>query len=389
MSENTNTLSDFKTAILEDGVIDAEEVSKIKERLYEDGIIDREEADFLFDLNDAVSGKENDPSWSKFFVEAISDHVLKDDQSPGEIDQDEASYLIDKIKGDGQVDQTELALLVNICENATGDTPENLITFIIESIKAYVLEDGIIDAEEVTMLGKVIYGAGGAGGASVDRAEADLLFDLNDACTGKENDASWASFFIDALTKHVLEDDESPGTIDEDEANYLIDKIKGDGQVDKMELDLLVNICALATGESPQSLTDFILSSIKDSILEDGIIDAEEVAMLDKVIYGAGGAGGATVDRAEANFLFELNDAVTGKENDASWSKFFVEAIASHVLEDEESPGEIDEAEGDWLISKIEGDGEYDPTEKALLAKLKSDAKSIAGKLNFKIEMFG
>jgi hypothetical protein len=58
-------------------------------------------------------------------------------------------------------------------------------------------------------------------------------------------------------------------------------------------------------------------------------------------------------------------------------------------LEDEESPGEIDEAEGDWLISKIEGDGEYDPTEKALLAKLKSDAKSIAGKLNFKIEMFG
>jgi hypothetical protein len=332
MSENTNTLSDFKTAILEDGVIDAEEVSKIKERLYEDGIIDREEADFLFDLNDAVSGKENDPSWSKFFVEAISDHVLKDDQSPGEIDQDEASYLIDKIKGDGQVDQTELALLVNICENATGDTPENLITFIIESIKAYVLEDGIIDAEEVTMLGKVIYGAGGAGGASVDRAEADLLFDLNDACTGKENDASWASFFIDALTKHVLEDDESPGTIDEDEANYLIDKIKGDGQVDKMELDLLVNICALATGESPQSLTDFILSSIKDSILEDGIIDAEEVAMLDKVIYGAGGAGGATVDRAEANFLFELNDAVTGKENDASWSKFFCRGNSKSCL---------------------------------------------------------
>jgi hypothetical protein len=386
---NILTLEQFKTAILEDGVIDAEEVAKIKERLYEDGIIDREEADFLFDLNDACSGKENDPAWHDFFIEAISDHVLKDEATPGVIDTDEACYLIDKIKGDGLVDKTELALLVNICEKSTGDSPENLTNFIIESIKTAILEDGIVDADEVNMLRKVIYGEGGAGGSSVDRTEADLLFDINDACTGKDNDASWATFFTEAITKHVLEDEESSGTIDEDEAGYLIGKIKGDGQVDKMELDLLVNICEKATGESPESLTSFILSSIKEAILEDGIIDADEVQMLGKVIYGEGGAGGSAVDRAEADFLFELNDAVSGKDNDPSWQNFFVEAISKHVLEDETSPGEIDEEEGDWLISKIEGDGEYDPIEKALLAKIKSDAKSISGKLKFKIEMFG
>jgi len=156
-----------------------------------------------------------------------------------------------------------------------------------------------------------------------------------------------------------------------------------------MELDLLVNICEKASGESPESLTSFILSSIKDAILEDGIIDADEVKLLGKVIYGEGGAGGSAVDRAEADFLFDLNDAVSGKDNDPSWQNFFVDAIAKHVLEDETSPGEIDEEEGDWLISKIEGDGEYDPTEKALLAKIKSEAKSISGKLKFKIDMFG
>ncbi|MDA8807147.1 hypothetical protein N9N55_07975 [Opitutales bacterium] len=388
MSEELS-LEQFKAAILEDGVIDADEVAKIKARLYEDGIIDREEADFLFDLNDACSGKENDPAWHDFFIEAISDHVLKDEATPGVIDEDEASYLIEKIKGDGQVDKTELALLVNICEKATGDSPDNLTNFIIESIKSAILEDGIVDADEVDMLRKVIYGEGGAGGSSVDRAEADLLFDINDACTGKDNDASWATFFTEAITKHVLEDEESPGTIDEDEAGYLIGKIKGDGQVDKMELDLLVNICEKASGESPESLTSFILSSIKDAILEDGIIDADEVKLLGKVIYGEGGAGGSAVDRAEADFLFDLNDAVSGKDNDPSWQNFFVDAIAKHVLEDETSPGEIDEEEGDWLISKIEGDGEYDPTEKALLAKIKSEAKSISGKLKFKIDMFG
>ena len=58
------------------------------------------------------------------------------------------------------------------------------------------------------------------------------------------------------------------------------------------------------------------------------------------------------------------------------------------MLEDETSPGEIDEEEGDWLIGRIEGDGEYDANEKALLAHIKANAKSIAGKLEFKMQMF-
>ena len=76
----TATLEELASAVLEDGIIDADEVAKIRERLYEDGVIDREEADFLFALNDGVSGKDNDPGWTDLFVEAISDHVLKDDE---------------------------------------------------------------------------------------------------------------------------------------------------------------------------------------------------------------------------------------------------------------------------------------------------------------------
>lgn len=70
-------------------------------------------------------------------------------------------------------------------------------------------------------------------------------------------------------------------------------------------------------------------------------------------------------------------------------ASFFVEAIAKHLLADETSPGEVDEDEGDWLISRIEGDGEYDANEKALLENIKVNAKTIAGKLKFKIDMFG
>lgn len=250
MSTENQSLQDFATAILDDGVIDADEVVAIKKRLYEDGVIDREEADFLFELNDNVSGKANHETWKTFFIEAITDHVLEDDETPGEIDDDEANYLINKIKGDGQIDETELALIVNICDKATGESPESFSDFVLSSIKSAILEDGVVDLEEVQMLRKVIYGGGGGGGADVDRAEADLLFEVNDATTGNENAAEWKDFFVEALSKHVLEDEVSPNEIDEDESSWLVARIEGDGQLDDNEKSLLLAIKEKATSVS-------------------------------------------------------------------------------------------------------------------------------------------
>ena len=104
----------LKKELLADGIIDSEEVKTIKAVIYEDGKIDKDEADFLFELNDAVSGKENAPEWKDLFVDAITAFVLEDEVSPNEIDEDEAEYLYNQIKGDGQVDDIERALLENI-----------------------------------------------------------------------------------------------------------------------------------------------------------------------------------------------------------------------------------------------------------------------------------
>lgn len=108
------TLEELKMDMLADGVIDVNEVKELESVLYADGIIDKEEADFLFELNNAVSGKENAPEWKDFFVKAITSFVLDDEKSNGEIDDDEAKYLYDQIKGDGQIDDAEKALLENI-----------------------------------------------------------------------------------------------------------------------------------------------------------------------------------------------------------------------------------------------------------------------------------
>jgi len=241
----TKPLKELAKDVLADGVVDASEVKRMRERLYADGVIDREEADFLFAINDAVSGKKNSPAWKKLFVEAVTSHVLDDPQSPGEIDDAEARYLIGKIKADKRVDDVELALLVNIVTRAKA-TPKAFQKFVLDSLKAAVLEDGIIDAQEVKMLRAVIYGSGSGAGAGVDRQEADFLFELNDAVSGHENHPSWKRFFVEAISKHVLEDEASPGEVDSREAAWLTRKVEADGTVDDTERALLRSLKAKA-----------------------------------------------------------------------------------------------------------------------------------------------
>ena len=118
-----------KKNLLSDGIIDVEEVETIKHKIYEDGKIDREEANFLFELNDAVTGKDNAPEWKELFIDAITAYVLEDEMSPDVIDEDEADYLYEQINGDGQIDDTERALLENIKAKAK-NFPEKLASLL-------------------------------------------------------------------------------------------------------------------------------------------------------------------------------------------------------------------------------------------------------------------
>lgn len=117
-SQEIKTLKQLKSEILEDGIIDPAEVKEIKAILYADGIIDQEEADWLFQLNDAVSGANNDPSWGDLFSKAIGDYLLEDENSPGEIDEAETEWLYSKVQGDGQIDAVEKKLLQYLKDNA-------------------------------------------------------------------------------------------------------------------------------------------------------------------------------------------------------------------------------------------------------------------------------
>ena len=108
------TLNELKKELLADGIIDANEAKEVEAIIFADGIIDLDEAEFMFDLNNAVSGKANAPEWKDLFVKAITSYVLDDPQTPGEIDPEETQWLYKKIKGDGKIDEVEKALLLNL-----------------------------------------------------------------------------------------------------------------------------------------------------------------------------------------------------------------------------------------------------------------------------------
>lgn len=115
----TAPMNDVVKSILEDGKIDDAEVVALRKRLYADAVIDSEEADALFEINDAVKGNDNSKNWATPFADAICDYLLKDEKSPGVIDDDEAAWLIEKLEGDGEIDANERFLLKSLKDKAT------------------------------------------------------------------------------------------------------------------------------------------------------------------------------------------------------------------------------------------------------------------------------
>jgi len=235
----------------------------------------------------------------------------------------------------------------------------------LDQLKQTIRASGVVRADAVELLKEELSGAGPIG-----RDQADLLLDINAAVSGTENDPSWQEFFVESLTAHLLGGPSFSNVLDDDKAGYLLSKLKGDGKLGDAELELLVNICSEAASV-PDRFLDYVLSAIGLAVVEDAAITQARVELIRRVVYARGSAGDKGIDRKMADFLFDLNDAMTGRPNHASWTELFVEAVSDHVLQDEQSPGEVDTSETEWLVNRIEADQQYDETEKALLAKIK------------------
>lgn len=124
------------------------------------------------------------------------------------------------------------------------------------------------------------------------------------------------------------------------------------------------------------------IKKLVSAVVADGVVDAAEVVELREAFYADG-----VIDQDEADAMFEINDAVSGNANDASYEQLFVDVLSDFVLKDEATPGVVDAEEGAYIVEKIQGDGEIDACERALLTNIKTSATSIeSDSLNAMIE---
>lgn len=199
---NQTDLNGLMAKVAELGRVSQDEAKRIVNEVYEDGVVSRAEADALFDLNDRLSGA--DPLWDDRFCEAIKDYLLTVEAPVGWVSEEECSWLISRIKRDGDVRiATEVDLLLNVLRHAEG-APAKLGVFALEASCDIARIRGRVISEDVERIRRALYAPAGDAGTWVSKAEATVLFKLNDALGHVRNDASWNDLFARAVANHLL-----------------------------------------------------------------------------------------------------------------------------------------------------------------------------------------
>lgn len=113
------------------------------------------------------------------------------------------------------------------------------------------------------------------------------------------------------------------------------------------------------------------LDLLVGEILADGVIDTAEVKELHDLIFADG-----TVDKDEMLALCKLNEEATS--SCPEFEALYIEAAKNFALEDETTPGVIDEEEGDFLVGLFNNDGEIDAVEVAVIKALFDNAEQVS-----------
>lgn len=121
------------------------------------------------------------------------------------------------------------------------------------------------------------------------------------------------------------------------------------------------------------------VDDLRHSILKNGNISDDQFAELSRELYADGG-----MTKEKGNILFDIKNSSQRIKLPPQFKALFVNAISSLLLEDETSPGEIDEEEAKWLRAKIQYNGRVDFYDKALLENLKRKSINFPEILQYK-----
>jgi hypothetical protein len=254
----TSSLAVLIQPALERGALEPEEIPILR-RQYRDAPLAQADADALFALQGTLAG--TDADFNALFWDVLTDYILNRVEPKGGISPQRGEWLHAMLDGgEGLVlNAAELELLVRVIERADS-VPVPLATFALRQIQhAAMTGEGpaargrihfsrVIDAADTAMIARLLQIAKGDKRRIISRPEAEILFDMAEACTGA-NDPAWDGLFAEAIQAHLLATNSAnrtnglsmttPVTLAERDSLWLQQRIQHDGRVSRAERALL------------------------------------------------------------------------------------------------------------------------------------------------------
>jgi hypothetical protein len=194
-----------------------------------------------------------------------------------------------------------------------------------------------INAADVIALLREVYADGIA-----TRGEAEELIAFDHSLSGAT--PTWCEFFSTTIADHVLQRHEPAGFVGREKAEWLLGALARGRRIATAGGFAAVLRLIETAPETPPVLAAYAIDQLRLAVIagegpaigqrthDSRMIDADDVAMLDRILAAAGGEAGIAVSRAEAEALFDLHDAVAGGSNDPRFEDLFFKAVASHLM---------------------------------------------------------
>ncbi len=176
---------------------------------------------------------------------------------------------------------------------------------------------------------------------AITRGEAEALLVLDRM--QPDASASWRDYISRAIAGY-LASVEPADVLTDEKSEWLLSALAPSGRVETVAgFETLIRTMEMAR-ETSVSVAVFAFLQVKAAVINgegpaigqrphfSRTIDAEDTALLYRILIAAGGAAGAPVSRAEANVLFDLHDAVARSKNDSGFDNLFFRAIEHHLL---------------------------------------------------------
>lgn len=222
------------------------------------------------------------------------------------------------------------------------------------------------------------------------REEAEELIAFDRSLSGGET--GWTAFFATSVADHVVRRQDPIGVVCDEKANWLVRALsRGRRLATEGGFSAVMRTLEIAREVSPL-LTAYAIGQVRFAVISGSgpaigarkhfcrIVDADDVALLERILELSGGVSARPVTRVEADALFELHDAVAGSMNDARFGDLFFATIANQLLASVGQPTasrvaapmitraiQLGAEDSAWLSSRIMRDGRPTPAEFQLL----------------------